>query len=323
MGTASFGILAMAGLDHLEEPVDKGYLIDERYSLYSPETPILVADRKFQMIGVRHNPQTLYQYQKEITEAIKNSPFVFLENFWESRHPYARPGVSWDEIFALENRWLSFQAGLGKICAEQNKDIVVVNPQTVGTEGLEFYLLLGIPIGITVHSYTEAADFLISKLAKGVTRREFLTGRWMKAKNVLRALTAASSFFSWDHYFEFTKAARTKLIDEEILTPHLTPEEQVDILGWSFFDWRCAQGARGVTKAMERYQDEIDPSQIVPDIEGNHHKLMLHYLQKPLLRAAKCASYTASFNPLGDLTIRRFFYSSSKDRWERVEKTPY
>jgi len=106
--------------------------IDEPSPLYVPLSPIDVEGNPFSLVGVGHWRSTIDAYQKDIRRRVKNSPFIFLEYFDQVHQNLAKPGnnIIGKKPESYGDIPTAFFASIGQICAQEGKDILVVNPET-------------------------------------------------------------------------------------------------------------------------------------------------------------------------------------------------
>ncbi|MBN1263161.1 MAG: hypothetical protein JW991_02270 [Candidatus Pacebacteria bacterium] len=299
-------------------------LDDERSSLYEPFEPIELHDGQFEMIGVSHTAQTLHLHQEEMRAKVAQAPFVFSEYFSPGVQRVARLEVTYDQLKAPENFHLAFFGGLGKMCAEQGKDIVITNPQNKPSELLEFYLAGGIPVGLTGIGLVEASKLLADLFKKRFTRRQILKGMFTQvpAWALVKALAMGPTAAVWASWEGYTQKVQSALVEKGLINSDLPPEEQAQLLSWYMVDWRDVETAEGTDKAMSLYAGEISPSQTAPMFQGYGHGGMNEYLKNPDLRKKKLAHYP-HYHAVGETSIRRYSHDQKSDTWKLVQKVDY
>ncbi len=293
-GIAKFvGISAIAakgvdlGLDvFLDSFAEAEDVYDFENSCYEVWDSVEVNGKKVRPVGVSHLPNTLFANEADIVKKVKLAPFVFLEYFWEKDRKRALPSTSDEELLAertYDDLTGAFFAGIGRICAAEGKDVIVVNPQSKISYYTELYLLFGLPVSL---------------IATGNKKRERLSRR-----SFLRKAGAGVAGLVW--------------------LPWVFPNASPVHLRWNLIDYRDVRSAKGIDKAIKRYGDKIGPTQEVPLFQGrSHNSGMVKYLQDPRLREAKAFSYL-HYRLAEENTIRRYTYNAEVNSWLVKEKVEY
>lgn len=260
----------------LEEQVDR-YNIDGGYK---PLEPVTIEGRNFRNIGVGHTPGTLFANIKDIKKRVSNSPYVFLEYFSVTEQTLALPTTTDNELktySTYRDYTARFFGGIGRECAIEGKDILVVNPEYDYSHRqlqiLELFLLSGLPIATSVN--------ILAK--RKLTRRTFLKTAGITLPSLIIA--------SW------------LLLDKE------------NIPGWYLIDYRDVRSSLGVRKALQSYGSEINKEQEVPMFQGNTHNGMVDYLENPDYAARRQKVYL-HYQLFGNNPLRRYTFDQSENTWQ-------
>jgi hypothetical protein len=279
---------------------------------YEPMEPVVIRGQEFRMIGVTHTMPTFEEHRDELREAIRNAPYVFLEYFGKPMRDKAKPDTPykafWDHQ-TVDQESSNFYAAIGQICAEEGKDVIVVNPQTMDTNRIEAYLTVGLAAGLSVDM---ALDVIKDKLKTGkMSRRTFL-----------KMALAAPAAMMYASYREATRSLRSFLEDKQIISSDLKPEEKAQIYSWYMQDWRDVRAATGYQAALERYAPENPQGQEIVAVNGAGHNGTLEYIKDPLTKSIKEKFYV-HYDAWGDTSIRRFSFNRDASEWELREKVAY
>lgn len=271
-------------------PTGSEKLDDKENAKYVVLDPITVGQTKVTIVGVRHTPQTLYLNQADIhSKILSGPPFVFLEYFDKEIRKIALPE------FKIENEYKQikdynsyaglFFAGVAARCAEANVDVIVVNPETMMSQDVQFSLIGG-------YSGMLLAYEAIS--AHQVSRRTFLRGA-----GVISSVSAVS-FFS------------------QMFTP-VNRSGDVNLLKYDLLDWRDLSSASGIRESISRYGNEA-AEKLSFTFHGHRHNSMRGYLANPKLIDVFRLKYP-HLDLVGDFTGKR--YSFKNGAWEKVDQFPY
>lgn len=275
--------------------------------------PIHVRGKQVLFMGVSHDMNTYIEYKESFREAIKQSPFVVLEYFNQEIREKALPTVTDTELNTYDSfneTAENFFSGLGKICAEEGKDVIVINPQMPGTERMELALTYGVSAGASIDVAATLLATLRQKVGNQIDRRNFF--------KVIGTVAAVYAFNKWESN---TRKLRGMLENNGILKSDLSEKEKADILGWFHVDWRDVRAADGFESIAEVYKEEIGDQPFV-SVNGSYHNGVTEYLQNPILRAAKRPLYL-QYDVLGDTSIRRFRFDKEQNKWKQTDTKKY
>lgn len=291
-GLASIGIPEM-----IFSAVDSATSRGDVKIIYETLPTTTIEDGHLTMVGVTHISQTFQQHKNDIRTRVRNAPFTFLEYFnkEDQKHP-------------PQDQPHSFFGGVGSICAQEEKDVIVVNPETANAQLIESFLLFGVPAGFV---FSKLDTYLAELAAQSQTRRNFL-----------KLSLYAPSALTWASWIGVTKDMRNILEENGILHSSLTDKEKANILGWNLIDWRDLNTACGLIKAKERYADEWGHGNEAVIFQGAFHKGILEYIQNNELREAKSRLYL-QYNLVGNYAVSRFRYDTQKNTWALYDHAPY
>lgn len=273
--------------------------------------PVAIAGKRIQIIGATHTPKTFFAYEGEITQIVKNAPFIALEYFTEDIQQRALTSTTDErlkQITTYNDYPENYFGGIGRICAREGKDIVVVNPETEYSQSFEFYVAIGLPPALIG---SDAVNIYRRIMNKKTARRHLLRG--------IGYLASGTIIASWA---DKTRQLRTTLEQKGILSPDLSEEEKADILGWNLIDYRNVRSAQGIEKAIKLFGNDIPQGQNVAFFQGSDHNGVYEYLKNPTLRDIKNVSY-APYHLGGENTIRRYTFNKALDQWELKQEIPY
>lgn len=285
---------------------------DPRWIFYEPQDPVDIMGSRLKLIGLSHTVQTFISYEDDVRGEVRRAPFVFAEYFGRELREHARPSLSNPQLKELASRNFfayqgGFYIGLGKICAQEGKDIVVVNPQTNMSELVETYLMTGTPLGL-----------IVTDVLKLVRR---ISGEPISRRSFLRLLGYGASTLTWASYLELTRKIRAELGKTGILSSGLSEWEQADILGWHLLDFRDLRTADGIEKTMVEFSSEVNGGQ-EPLFQGRRHGGVREYLNDKELRLAKMLFYQ-DHNLVSENTVRRYTWNSRTESWGLAMQIPY
>jgi len=276
--------------------------------------PIPVAGSKIQLIGISHNAKFMDEkehpeYKDKIRDKIKGAPFVFLEYFDENIRPLALPTTP-DENFQTSGSFggslNGFYEAVGKICAEEGKDVIVVNPDNTNSR----YIASAVTAGLAAGSTTEWIWGKIGKRFKPkISRRDFLQMAFFAPLIEEVAIFIGAA-----------KKIQKALSERGIYTSDLPENERALILSWSFFDWRDTVSAKGIETAMQKYQDEIKSGSDPVAFNGKEHQGMAEYLKQPERRDALKEFLYKPYNATGETSVRRYHFDKRKNEWRLIDE---
>lgn len=280
-------------------------------SVYVPLDPIPVLGTNIRVIGVAHSRSTLVKNIEDIRSRIQHSPFIFLEVFFDEIRDRARPGIGIDQI--MHDRFdnytsVKFFAGVGRICAEEGKDIIVVNPQNKQLEIIDKVIRFGLP-GVVLGSSTASLVDVLRR--RPMTRRRFLEYSVLCAASLVTA-----------SYWDFPRKLRNALDRRGLLTTEVPENEQADILSWSMLDYRDIRSSEGIETAIKLFRTEYFSQDEIAMFEGAGHNGKLEYLRDPKLREAKRLVYP-HYNLVDTDTVRRYSFDPVANTWFLRQEIPY
>ncbi len=246
------------------------------------ETVAQVEGVPLRFVGVGHTLATFKHNETKIRAQVRKAPFVVLEYFDDDIRPMAVPGTE-DKIENLPTMAEQFFASVGRVCAEERKDIIVVNPDTLSAELLDALLVFGIPMA-TILAAADAAD----------------RGDLSSLKILLGAGANIPSFLKW----------RSEVMRK------LGGNASKDAWALDLQDWRDALTAQGMVVARRRYPAELQRKEMLA-YHGAEHAPVLDYIADPKKREEKMTNYVLH-NLLGDLSLRRYHFG--KEKWEELER---
>lgn len=260
---------------------------------------VQVQGHPFRLIGILHTLPEFQKLEPKIRERIRKAPFVILEYFdpkYFKDSPSESPQEQVEELKLQANRYF---AAMGALCAEEGKDIVVVNPETPTARVMDTFLTFGLPVGAGYKALSDVDNYTMT------SRRGFLLGA--------TALPLGAAALS---ELGVTRAIRDSR--EEPNSEHVQKNERADIYGWHISDWRDLVTAKGVELASKAYGQEIQPGQEVPMYHGASHIGVIEYLKRPEFREEKEAGYVLH-GLAGNLSLRRYHYDPVQRTWEESD----
>lgn len=259
--------------------------------------PARVGNTKLHFVGVDHTLATFRKSEEKIREQIREAPFVILEYFDSMTRAQAIPGANEDSVRALPMDAQRFFAAVGKVCAKEGKDVVVVNPDSAAAHALHSLLLLGVPLG--------ALFTLVNMADKGD----------LKARHALLGSVAqVPTLATWLSEAGAVKALRSELEKNGHLPADTPKEHKADLLGTHIWDWRDVVTAKGIARAEQLYHKELGNGKDMLSYHGIGHAGTIEYLEHPERREAKEKLY-AVHNLLGDMTLRRYRFDTGLNEW--------
>lgn len=281
--------------------------LEDRLSFYQPLDPFPIHGTYLRVIGVFHTRETFADNVQDIRLRVQRAPVVFLEGFWDMIQKRARPGIivdqQWNDGYD-RSTGVDFFSGIGRICAQEGKDIVVVNPENETLKLAELALEYGPTWGIMYSGISHLSR-------KPMTRRGFL--RYM-GLGVTALITASKA--------GMTRKLRSALEAAGILSSDMPENQQADILAWSSWDYRDLRSAEGVERVLKVFSNELIDHNEVVIFEGASHNGKLEYLKNPELRQLKMNFYR-HYDLVDTDTIRRYTFNPSDNSWTLKQEIPY
>jgi len=273
---------------------------------YAPVEPIQVNGIGVREVGVVHIPPVFAAHEDDFRREIQQSKIVILEYFRDGIPQDATPKTTTEDLLAKNKKYTeyakAFFSGLGRLCAEEGKDIIEVNPQSKPNIYLDFYLCHGLPR--LVKSFGDAKE----------NKNQRTLNRWTRGFSTLVQL-------SWTRALP---TGRRALENAGILSPddNLPDNARANLVGYSVHDYRDIRTAEGIEFAVDRYKDELKQGDQILVIHGAMHNGVVEYLQQPKKRKLKRLVYPLH-HALGDKTLRRYSYDQAAGSWSQTEKVPY
>lgn len=271
--------------------------------------PYRINNHDLSLVGVAHTSYSFAAYEPEIRQTVKESPFIVLEYFNREVREGATPDFNIEKRLddnTYEGLILPFFTGVGAICAQERKDIIEVNPQTIATQFTQTALLYGIPGATIISNLPGGADIFYGN---SITRRALLS-----------TLALGTSAWSWLSYHGSLEQHRDKLERLGLVDSQVPKEQQANVTEWDVLDFRDIRTAQALEKVFEWYGSEATPDQSIPLIHGAYHNGVVEYLKNPSFRDQKALSYL-HFLISGNLTIRR--YTFADNAWKLKEQTAF
>ena len=263
---------------------------------------VTVACKGVRLANVVHSHWTLIDHREQIEQLVERSPLVVLEYFEQEDRDRALPGMRIEETLSdnvsLNDTTGAFFSGIGRICAEAGKDVVVVNPESAWNQLLELYLGLGTLGGGLAQAAGNGREAI---KRRGVTRRDFL--------ELLLLLPGIGVMNSWLRLFQ-------RLDTEEA-------GRSRDTWAWYLPDYRDLKTAQGVETVVRTFEHEIGAGDEVAVIQGTAHGGgVLGYLREPGVRQAKLWTYP-HYQLMDRDMIRRYRFDVGANEWRLIQTLPY
>lgn len=272
---------------------------NRRPGRFVEQAKVALDGRHVRWIGLDHTLQTFEANEPEIRKQVSESPFVILEYFQEQMRGRAKPDTSREEVKKLVTVAEQFFASVGRVCAEEGKDVVVVNPDTPAAMLSYAFLAMGLPMGLILKAFSDISN-----------------GTQTKEKALVESVLTLPIFAMYLTEAGGARAFRDYL-DQEDGAPAM--ENKADAFGFSNSDWRDVVTAKGTRLALERYGQDADDTHPVTAYHGGLHYGTIEYLQKPELVREKERAY-AGHNLIGDLSLRRYHFDRDSNSWAVADR---
>lgn len=131
------GVYGIMGNSEAQRNLDRPTTYRVHPQFFLNEVPI-------NLIGVAHHSAVLKDNLKHIEEQVKKSKVIVLEYFDREIRDRALPGLKnriTDELKSHNQEANLFFAGVGSLCAENQTDVVTINPETYNNQRMEMYCL--------------------------------------------------------------------------------------------------------------------------------------------------------------------------------------
>ncbi len=275
---------------------------ERRYGRFE-ELPINLKGTRLKFVGVDHTLGTFVQNEEKIREQIRRSPFVILEYFDSSFFDKAKPGSTRNDIRSLTLEAHRFFAGVAKICAEEHRDIVVVNPDSIASYVLNSLLMMGIPIStfLTLIDAKERHRLPMWKTLTAIAANVPALALWLGEAEIQGISNKDRELFS-------------KVAAGEKDPANIRPS------GVHHWDWRDVGTTKGVLLAKAYYREELEGEEMLM-YHGLNHIRFVEYLAHPERREIKEKIYSVQ-NLLGNMSLRRYHFNEANDAWEEKESLP-
>ncbi|MBI2327407.1 hypothetical protein HYU92_03715 [Candidatus Curtissbacteria bacterium] len=256
------------------------------------ENLVDVGDTKVNLVGVAHSFWTAMEFQEEFRNLTSKAPFTVLEYFGEKEQRALEAGrINSSSLSDL------FFAFVGGISARQNKDIIVVNPETDEARFFDDLIKFGLPTALIASD----AEHIFRKILQSQTQR----------RTVLKLFAYSAASLSWASQFDSYRQMQ-EFIEGKYL------EEIQPGFRWNLVDFRDAISAKSISTVIEEYSGEIGREQEIPVIQGLMHTPgTKKYLEEPA-SALKMLGY-AHFKHLSE-PIRRYHYDTRTKKWQLVDQ---
>lgn len=285
--------------------------------LLSNIDPVRIDECGLAMKAVVHIPKTIdsESVRREIESAIadKNTPFIFVEGFWEDIAKMSSGDIP--PTFSVNDKKVDgfgfFFANIAYLARKHGKDVVVVNPQPTTKLGERLSSEWRNTLAGAAAAGAVSASGLLS-------RRQFV--RLLSATPLLAQMVDRQT-----HMYEDRKSAddmerQLKLWEEKGLIDQTLPrDEKIGYFLWNYMNWRDTGSALGTLKAMEMYRDEWRGKD-VPAFYGSAHQGMLYYLKHSSKAELRYKTYL-QYNLVDEPTVRRYHWTGKE--WDQVDAEPY
>jgi len=274
--------------------------LGEAKDSYVPHNPVEVSGKMVDLVGVSHIPSVFAEHEVDIRKRIKasHSPFIVLEAFSPAIQEIAHPvkGKNKKRVSnhlskkyppqIYEEYTRNFFAGIASICAEEGKDILVVNPEAdYGLSQVPDAVLDGVILPALV--VTDLAQLWRRARKKPLVSR----------RNALRTAGYAAAAYNIASWVGDSK-------------------ESADPWRWNYIDWRDASSSLRLTEALHEIGSEIPENAVVPMFEGSFHSEgFLNYLKNPTLAANKTRFAYAHYNLTDKSAPSRYTYDKDREQW--------
>ncbi len=272
---------------------------------FVPLASTLVEGKRIEGLGVTHLAETFVRNELKIRSKIADSHFVVVEHFGNGIKDLAKPEITSEDLLnerqSYNSRAWAFFAGVGKICAEQGKDIFVVNPQSNLNLFFDANSLIGIPMYLLTSGLAE-----VSYEPSG-----------------LREALIVATLARWLSSHRLPYKVRDYLEDSNFFPPSTVPrDERAMTLGWSLNDYRDIRSSLGIRKILKVNGDEFPAGQALLYIQGAGHNGVAEYLRRPYLARFKQLIYP-HYHLTRTRGIRRFHFNQQENQWELKQKIPF
>lgn len=302
-GAATLGAITIEGTGLAAGLAKHSPGLEKRVSTFK-ESVVDLGKAHLRFVAVDdHSYPAFRQHQEKIRSQVRKAPFVNLEYFDSSSREQALPDASEKTIRSLPFTAQQFFAAVGKICAEEGKDILVSNPETPASHTLDALLLLGIPLA--------TAGIIFDAIEKhDMTKLKTIMATVALTPSVIRIVSEMAS----------AQSLTTDISKESGL---INPSQKTRPSGeyrMNQIDWRDVYTAKGLVTAQSRYASELQNDKEMLSYHGEGHVGVMTYLADPNLRMQKEVAY-APYNAVGDTSLRRYHFDPEKKIWEEIDKT--
>jgi hypothetical protein len=304
LGTRGLWVL----LDHVFKDADNPKFKEILKERPTSIEPFSVDGHIVHGLGVNHVAETFINNESDIRERVNKSDFIVLEGFGKAVQGIALPTTSNNQLLETKKKNYhmyagSFFAGIGKVCAEERKDIFVANPQSPLNLNIDFSLLLGTPAYLGIMNMLQVG----SGSEVEVMRRAMVVG----------------SLSVWMSWLRMSRELRDSLEFVHLLPEDPLPrEERADFLGYGFNDYRDVRTALGIRRILNLWGSEISEGSSLFFVQGEHHNGVAEYLKRPKLANIKKFVYP-HYHFTGDRAIRRYSFNPSENKWSLTQRVPF
>ena len=217
--SAIFPIIPFFTRIHAEKEIYK-LGVDKYFNFYEPLKPFPVKGSNLQIVGVAHTRETYLANAEDIRARVQRAPFVIFEAFYDSIRKRSLPTVAMDQKMndlGDNDTGVQFFSGIGRICVQEGKDVVVVNPGTLELLAYDLALLTFVPSAVTLDA--------------GASLVQSLRGRRMTRRRFLRHVLMSNSALVLASWAGFTRKLRSSLEKDGLLSAEM-PEEEQTIFLW-------------------------------------------------------------------------------------------
>lgn len=304
MMSAGFAVGGTAFLSGGQYAIGLAEFDTERAGLVREQGRAQVEGHDVRWMGVNHNQQTFEAHKEEIREQISEASAVVLEYFDDRIANVSRSDSADTELKNLPFSVERFFSLVAKVCAEEGKEIIVVNPDTAAARIFYVFVTIGFPMG------------LFMKVVGDLEAESQTAG-----KAAVEAILALPTIASWLTEAGGMSALRDYMEKKGLLRESHSEDIKADLLGVHFQDWRDLTTAKGLTMVLKKFGSEYNPAKPITAYHGAAHDKTLEYLRDPDFRRQKAAIY-GLHNLLGDMSARRYRFDASTNAWEEASRTP-
>ena len=252
----------------------------ERPTTYRPHPSFILNEIPVNITGVAHHSAVLLDNWDDLERQTKNAQLVVVEYFDKKIRDMALPGFKDTlntEVKSHNQETDLFFAGIGSLCAENQTDIVTVNPETYNNQRMEMYMMSGLPVA------TIALDLVENSVENTV---EKVLGIKLARANALKGFGLFAGGITWLSWIQIFQQVRANEHNSEI------PEYR---FAWNEVDFRDAKAADNLdslTQSMHvQKTTDTEGKKGIAVFQGSAHEYLKYYIDNPSERIIKLATY--------------------------------